>query len=244
MIARVVATAATKPWQMMIAADAIPPARDGARNFDNRVRNAAARNVRGFAFARGSPEIRPPRRSSEGRTDWQEHPRSECDPADLPIAAPRQWDDSKAAKRPAFGGRAAYRNIPGSTGARRGQAEENAGSGSRSAGARQAGFAPRRRGNGHAGPRHRQRPRHQFAGARCLENDVVAVDGKNLPPRERAAVHVSQAPRMMTTHAHPEAADRVRQPARRPPRLISISRLDFNTKGLLLLTNDGGLAAR
>jgi 16S rRNA U516 pseudouridylate synthase RsuA-like enzyme len=49
----------------------------------------------------------------------------------------------------------------------------------------------------------------------------------------------------MTTHADPEGTgDGVRQSAGGLPRLITIGRLDFNTEGLLLLTNDGGLRAR
>src|SRR6185437_16849778 len=64
-------------------------------------------------------------------------------------------------------------------------------------------------------------------------NDVVAVDGKQLPPRERTRLFLYHKPKgLMTTHADPEGR----------PRLISIGRLDFNTEGLLLLTNDGGLA--
>ena len=75
-------------------------------------------------------------------------------------------------------------------------------------------------------------------------NDVVAVDGKPLPPRERTRLFLYHKPR--------GAGDDARDPEGRPtvfdnlpeglPRLISIGRLDFNTEGLLLLTNDGGLA--
>ena len=48
----------------------------------------------------------------EGRTDWQEHPRSERGGRDGFADRPRRdnEDDSKIfAKRPAFGGRGAYR---------------------------------------------------------------------------------------------------------------------------------------
>jgi 23S rRNA pseudouridine2605 synthase len=47
----------------------------------------------------------------------------------------------------------------------------------------------------------------------------------------------------MTTHADPEGRSTVFDNLPEGlPRLISIGRLDFNTEGLLLLTNDGGLA--
>src|SRR6202012_4363848 len=75
-------------------------------------------------------------------------------------------------------------------------------------------------------------------------NDVVTVDGKPLPPRERPRLFLYHKPRgLMTTHSDPEGRPTVFE--RLPeglPRLISIGRLDFNTEGLLLLTNDGGLA--
>ena len=76
------------------------------------------------------------------------------------------------------------------------------------------------------------------------ENDVVAVDGKPLPPRERTRLWMYHKPRgLMTTHADPEGRPTVFDNLPEGlPRLISVGRLDFNTEGLLLLTNDGGLA--
>src|SRR5206468_3719819 len=75
-------------------------------------------------------------------------------------------------------------------------------------------------------------------------NDVIAVDGKVLPPRERTRLFMYHKPRgLMTTHADPEGRPTVFDNLPEGlPRLISIGRLDFNTEGLLLLTNDGGLA--
>ena len=47
----------------------------------------------------------------------------------------------------------------------------------------------------------------------------------------------------MTTHSDPQGRDTIfRALPKGLPRLISVGRLDINTEGLLLLTNDGGLA--
>ena len=75
-------------------------------------------------------------------------------------------------------------------------------------------------------------------------NDAIAVDGKPLPPRERTRLFMYHKPRgLVTTHADPEGRPTVFDNLPEGlPRLISIGRLDFNTEGLLLLTNDGGLA--
>jgi 23S rRNA pseudouridine2605 synthase len=74
--------------------------------------------------------------------------------------------------------------------------------------------------------------------------DIVAVDGQPLPPRERTRLFLYHKPRgLVTTHADP--AGRPTIFAALPPdlpRLISVGRLDIDTEGLLLLTNDGGLA--
>jgi 23S rRNA pseudouridine2605 synthase len=48
---------------------------------------------------------------------------------------------------------------------------------------------------------------------------------------------------LMTTHSDPQGRPTIFQNLPRElPRLISVGRLDFNTEGLLLLTNDGALA--
>jgi len=74
--------------------------------------------------------------------------------------------------------------------------------------------------------------------------DRVTVDGEPLPKRERTRLFLYHKPRgLVTTHADPQGRPTIFQ--RLPkhlPRLISIGRLDFNTEGLILLTNDGGLA--
>jgi 23S rRNA pseudouridine2605 synthase len=74
--------------------------------------------------------------------------------------------------------------------------------------------------------------------------DRVTVDGEALPERERTRLFLYHKPRgLMTTHADPQGRPTIFQ--RLPadlPRLISVGRLDFNTEGLLLLTNDGALA--
>ena len=75
-------------------------------------------------------------------------------------------------------------------------------------------------------------------------NDAIMVDGAPLPERERTRLFLYHKPRgLVTTHSDPEGRPTVFDSLPGDlPRLISIGRLDFNTEGLLLLTNDGGLA--
>jgi len=74
--------------------------------------------------------------------------------------------------------------------------------------------------------------------------DRVTVDGEPLPAKERTRLFVYHKPRgLITTHADPQGRLTIFQRLpRHLPRLISVGRLDFNTEGLLLLTNDGALA--
>ena len=74
--------------------------------------------------------------------------------------------------------------------------------------------------------------------------DRVTVDGAPLPARERTRLFLYHKLRgLMTTHADPQGRPTIFQHLPKDlPRLISVGRLDFNTEGLLLLTNDGALA--
>ena len=91
----------------------------------------------------------------------------------------------------------------------------------------------------------RQRRGDHFAGAqRHRRSDNVTVDGEPLPARERTRLFLYHKPRgLMTTHADPQGRPTIFSSLPKDlPRLISVGRLDFNTEGLLLLTNDGALA--
>ncbi len=74
--------------------------------------------------------------------------------------------------------------------------------------------------------------------------DRIAVDGKSLPEAEPVRLWRYYKPKgRVTTHNDPEGRPTVFQSLPPElPRVISVGRLDFNTEGLLLLTNDGELA--
>jgi 23S rRNA pseudouridine2605 synthase len=76
------------------------------------------------------------------------------------------------------------------------------------------------------------------------ESDRIVVDGNPLPGRERTRLFLYHKPRgLVTTHADPEGRPTIFAALPKElPRLISVGRLDLGTEGLLLLTNDGGLA--
>jgi 23S rRNA pseudouridine2605 synthase len=184
----------------------------------------------------------------EGRMDWQEHPRSEGRFRDRPRRD--NEDDSRIfEKRPAFGGRGAYRerdrDFEGRP--RREEAPKPKKVGERIARVlARAGLASRRDAEEMV-TQGRVSVNGRVINSPALDvtpNDVVAVDGKPLPPRERTRLFLYHKPRgLMTTHDDPEGRPTVFDNLPEGlPRLISVGRLDFNTEGLLLLTNDGGLA--
>ncbi|MCX8133618.1 MAG: rRNA pseudouridine synthase [Roseococcus sp.] len=76
--------------------------------------------------------------------------------------------------------------------------------------------------------------------------DLVTVDGRAVtPPARTRLFRYHKPPGLVTTHRDPEGRPTVFE--RLPPelgRLISVGRLDLNSEGLLLLTNDGALARR
>ena len=74
--------------------------------------------------------------------------------------------------------------------------------------------------------------------------DRILVDGKPLPSPEPPRLWRYHKPKgLVTTHADPQGRPTVFDKLpEHLPRVISIGRLDFNTEGLLLLTNDGALA--
>ncbi|WP_164933659.1 pseudouridine synthase [Bradyrhizobium guangzhouense] len=232
-----------KPWQKR------DDRREGGHG-DDRPRFSRSRDDRasGDRPFRDRPKFDRPRERPEGRTDWQEHPRNEGRFRDRPRR--ENEDESRIfEKRPAFGGRGAYRerdrDFEGRP--RRDEAPKPKKEGERIAKAlARAGLASRRDAEEMV-TQGRVTVNGRVINSPALDitkNDVVLVDGKPLPERERTRLFLYHKPRgLMTTHDDPEGRPTVFDNLPEGlPRLISIGRLDFNTEGLLLLTNDGGLA--
>ncbi|GJL85555.1 MAG: pseudouridine synthase [Micavibrio sp.] len=76
------------------------------------------------------------------------------------------------------------------------------------------------------------------------EGDVIIVDGKPLPGAEKTRLFVYHKPTgLVTTNKDEHDRDTIYDHLPGDlPRVVSIGRLDMNTEGLLLLTNDGELA--
>jgi 23S rRNA pseudouridine2605 synthase len=74
--------------------------------------------------------------------------------------------------------------------------------------------------------------------------DRIEVDGKELPAVEPPRLWRYHKPKgLVTTHKDPEGRKTVFESLpEHLPRVVSVGRLDVNTEGLLLLTNDGALA--
>jgi 23S rRNA pseudouridine2605 synthase len=78
------------------------------------------------------------------------------------------------------------------------------------------------------------------------DRDVVRVDGSRVPPPRRHVYLVLNKPRgVVSTMDEPEGRRTLAEfVANRRERLFHVGRLDSDTEGLLLLTNDGELAHR
>lgn len=74
--------------------------------------------------------------------------------------------------------------------------------------------------------------------------DEITVDGRKLPKKKAPRLWLYHKPSgLVTTARDPEGRPTVfQQLPRSMGRVISIGRLDLNSEGLLLLTNDGGLS--
>ncbi|CAI9121096.1 pseudouridine synthase [Brytella acorum] len=76
--------------------------------------------------------------------------------------------------------------------------------------------------------------------------DIVQVNGQVVGAQEHTRVWRYHKPEgLMTTHRDPQGRPTVFESLPEGmPRVVSVGRLDINSEGLLLLTNDGGLARR
>jgi 23S rRNA pseudouridine2605 synthase len=74
--------------------------------------------------------------------------------------------------------------------------------------------------------------------------DVVQINGRVVDKPDRTRVWRYHKPEgLVTTHRDPEGRPTVFEKLRHQlPRVVSVGRLDLTSEGLLLLTNDGGLA--
>ncbi|MCC5997046.1 MAG: rRNA pseudouridine synthase [Oceanicaulis sp.] len=75
-------------------------------------------------------------------------------------------------------------------------------------------------------------------------DDIITVDGKVVGPRPPTRLWRYHKPAgLVTTHADPQGRDTVFDALPKDlGRVISVGRLDLNSEGLMLLTNDGELA--
>ncbi|HRI28334.1 MAG TPA: pseudouridine synthase [Chitinophagales bacterium] len=81
-------------------------------------------------------------------------------------------------------------------------------------------------------------------GHHVFENDVVLFEGKKLNPAPLVYVLLNKPKNIITTARDPEGRPTVMDLVKgaTPERLYPVGRLDRNTTGLLILTNDGELA--
>ncbi len=82
------------------------------------------------------------------------------------------------------------------------------------------------------------------AALNVTETDDIRVDGKQLPQAEKTRLYLYNKPVGLVTSARDEKGRPTvfEKLPKELGRVVSIGRLDINTEGLLLLTNDGALS--
>ncbi len=81
-------------------------------------------------------------------------------------------------------------------------------------------------------------------GDRVFPENTVCVDGKTIAPEEEDIVIMFNKPRGITCTSNPEDPDNVIDFIGHPKRIYSVGRLDKDSEGLLLMTNNGFLAEK
>jgi 23S rRNA pseudouridine2605 synthase len=76
------------------------------------------------------------------------------------------------------------------------------------------------------------------------QHDVVEVDGERVRKQELAYLLLHKPAGVVTTASDPQGRRTVLDLVPREPRVVPVGRLDVDTTGALLLTNDGELAHR
>jgi 23S rRNA pseudouridine2604 synthase len=81
-------------------------------------------------------------------------------------------------------------------------------------------------------------------GDKVFEGDEVCVDGEPISKEEKDIILVFNKPRGITCTSNPDDPDNVIDFIGYPKRIYSVGRLDKDSRGLLLMTNNGELANR
>ena len=84
--------------------------------------------------------------------------------------------------------------------------------------------------------------RRAVLGDRIMDGDKVAVDGKPISKVEEDIILAFHKPRGITCTSNPDDPDNIIDFIGYPKRIYSIGRLDKDSEGLILMTNNGELA--